>query len=63
MRLAPPSPIRVVEMQNPSMPAMRDANIYPTDNGWIYEVWFQGRVIVIGCCATLEAAVRAAANV
>jgi hypothetical protein len=63
MRLASPPPIHVVEMQNPSMASMRRADIYPTGNGWIYEVWFQGRVIVIGCCATFEAAVQAAANV
>ena len=42
---------------------MRGANIYLTGNGWIYEVWFQGRVIVIGCCTTLEAAMREAAIV
>jgi hypothetical protein len=42
---------------------LRGPNIYLTGNGWIYEVWFQGRVIVIGCCATLEAAMREAANV
>jgi hypothetical protein len=38
-------------------------NIYLTGNGWIYEVWFDGRVIVVGCCATFEAATRAAADV
>jgi hypothetical protein len=45
------------------MASIRDANIYLTRTGWMYEVWFQGRVIVIGCCATLEAAMRAARNV
>jgi hypothetical protein len=63
MRLASLSPIHAVGMQNPSEPFMRSANIYSTGNGWIYEVWFQGRVIVIGWCATLEAATRAATNV
>jgi hypothetical protein len=42
---------------------MNRAKIYRTDSGWIYEVWFQGRVIVIGCCLTFEAATRAAAGV
>ncbi len=42
---------------------MTSSYIYPTGNGWIYAVWFQGRVIVIGCRATLEAAMRAAAAV
>jgi hypothetical protein len=63
MRLASPSPIHVVETQNPPVAFMRGANIYLTGSGWIYEVWFQGRVVVIGCCATLEAAMRAATNV
>ena len=35
---------------------MDEARIYQADGGWIYEVWFQGRVIVIGFRATLEAA-------
>jgi hypothetical protein len=63
MRLAPLSPIDAVGMQNPSEPFMRGANIYSTDNGWIYEVWFQGRVVVVGCCLTFEAAMRAVATV
>jgi len=42
---------------------MHRSNIYPTAAGWMYEIWFQGRVIVIGCCATLEAARRAAADI
>ena len=41
---------------------MDEAGIYQADGGWIYEVWFQGRVIVIGFRATLEAAQRAAAG-
>jgi hypothetical protein len=41
---------------------MDGARIYETGIGWIYEVWFQGRVIVIGCRATFEAATRAAAG-
>jgi hypothetical protein len=39
---------------------MSDTKIYQTDRGWIYEVWFQGRVVVVGCRTTFEAAVRAA---
>ena len=39
---------------------MSETRIYQTDRGWIYEVWFQGRVVVVGCRTTLEAAVRAA---
>jgi hypothetical protein len=41
---------------------MDEAKIYQTAGGWIYEVWFQGRVIVIGFRATLEGAQRAAAG-
>jgi hypothetical protein len=41
---------------------MDSTRIYQTASGWVYEVWFQGRVIVIGCRATLEAATRAAAG-
>ena len=40
---------------------MSGIRIYEAYKGWIYEVWFQGRVVVIGCHATLEAAQRAAA--
>jgi hypothetical protein len=40
---------------------MNGIKLYRTASGWIYEVWFTGRPIVIGCCATLEAASRAAA--
>jgi len=36
--------------------------IYQTPSGWLYEVWFQSRLITIGCPATLEAAKRAAAG-
>ena len=25
--------------------------MYQTDRGWIYEVWFQGRVVVVGWLA------------
>jgi hypothetical protein len=42
--------------------AMNGAKIYRTQSGWVYEVWFQGRIIVIGCRASLEAATRAAAG-
>jgi len=41
---------------------MSKPRIYQTHCGWIYEVWFQGRVVVVGCRATFEAAVRAAAE-
>jgi hypothetical protein len=41
--------------------AMNGIKLYRTASGWIYEVRFTGRPIVIGCCATLEAASRAAA--
>ena len=41
---------------------MDSTRIYQTASGWVYAVWFQGRVIVIGCRATLEAATRAAAG-
>jgi hypothetical protein len=41
---------------------MTGIRIYPTGNGWMYEVWFQGRVVILGCHATLEAAQRAAAG-
>jgi hypothetical protein len=44
-------------------PALLDgAKIYQTPSGWIYEVWFQGRLITIGCRVTLEAARREAAG-
>jgi hypothetical protein len=41
---------------------MSGIRIYEAYKGWIYEVWFQGRVVVIGCHATLEAAQLAAAT-
>jgi hypothetical protein len=63
MQLASPALIHVVEMKEPSTTSSRDANIYVTPNGWMYEVWFQGRVVVVGCCATFEAAMRAVATV
>ena len=62
-RLVSLSVIHAPGVESPSERLMCGANIYSTGNGWIYEVWFQGRVIVIGCCATLEAATRAATNV
>ena len=37
--------------------------LYQTSSGWIYEVWFMHRAIVIGCCATLAAARRQASLV
>jgi hypothetical protein len=42
---------------------MYDSIIYVTATGWIYEVWYAGRVIVVGCCETREAATRAAGDV
>lgn len=40
---------------------MNGIKVYQTPGGWIYEVWFMGRAIVIGCCATRAAATREAA--
>jgi hypothetical protein len=40
---------------------MNGIKIYQTSSGWIYQVWFMDRAIIIGCCATLEAAMREAA--
>ncbi|MGZ9003539.1 MAG: hypothetical protein ACXW20_07130 [Burkholderiales bacterium] len=40
---------------------MNQVTIYQTHSGWIYEVWFQGRIVVIGCSTTFDAARRAAA--
>jgi hypothetical protein len=40
---------------------MNGIKVYETSSGWIYEVWFMGRAVVIGCCATLAAATRQAA--
>jgi hypothetical protein len=63
IRVASLSPFDVAETQDAPMPAKRRTNVYPTGSGWVYEVWFEKRVIVIGCCATFEAATRAAAVV
>jgi hypothetical protein len=41
---------------------MDGSKIYQGIGGWIYEVWVQGRIVVIGCRATFEAATRAAAG-
>jgi hypothetical protein len=41
--------------------AMNGVKIYESSSGWIYEVWFMGRAVVIGCCLTLEDATREAA--
>ena len=36
---------------------MKSINIYKSSaGGWIYEVWFAARAIVIGYCLTREAA-------
>jgi len=48
----------VIEKQE----SVSGVRIYQAPSGWIYEVWFQGRVITLGCRATLEAAKRAAAG-
>lgn len=40
---------------------MNGIKIYEGASGWIYEVWFADRLVVIGCCATLAAATRQAA--
>jgi hypothetical protein len=42
---------------------MNGIRIYQTSSGWIYEVWFMGRAVVIGCSATLAKATLAAALV
>lgn len=39
---------------------MNGIKVYQTPNGWIFEVRFQGSIIIIGCRSTLEAAHRAA---
>ena len=40
---------------------MKTISIYKSAaGGWIYEVWIATRAIVIGCCATREAAEAAA---
>ena len=40
---------------------MNGIKVYQTASGWIYEVWFMDRAVVIGCCTTLAAATRHAA--
>jgi hypothetical protein len=41
--------------------AVKDINVYPAaTGGWIYEVWIAARAVVIGWCATREAAERSA---
>jgi hypothetical protein len=43
---------------------MKRVTIYPAESGkWIYEVWVAARAVVIGCCATREAAERQASRV
>jgi hypothetical protein len=38
---------------------MTAVQVYPAGSGgWIYEVWFQARLIVVGWCRTREAAER-----
>lgn len=32
---------------------MNGVKIYQTANGWIYEIWYLGRAIIVGCSATL----------
>ena len=40
---------------------MSTAKIYETAIGWVFEIWFQGRIVIVGCRSTREAAQRAAA--
>jgi hypothetical protein len=40
---------------------MSGIKVYLGHNGWIYEVWYEGRCVVVGCCTTEEAAYRACA--
>ena len=42
--------------------AMNGIRIYESSSGWIYEVWFLGRAVIVGCCRTLETATREAAR-
>lgn len=39
---------------------MSGVKIYQGQGGWIYELWFQGRCIVMGCCESKEQAEIAA---
>jgi hypothetical protein len=41
---------------------MSAAKVYESGTGWMYEVWYQGRVIIVGYRGTFEAATRAAAQ-
>ena len=38
---------------------MNGIKVYRSHNGWIYELWFHGRCVVVGCCKTEAAAYRA----
>jgi hypothetical protein len=38
---------------------MNGIKVYQAHNGWIYEVWLQGRCVVMGCCRSEDAAYRA----
>jgi hypothetical protein len=38
---------------------MNGIKVYRAHNAWGYEVWFQSRCVVIGCCATGDAAYMA----
>lgn len=40
---------------------MNGIRIYQAPYGWIYQVCFMGRTVVLGCCPTLEEAMREAA--
>lgn len=38
---------------------MNEIKVYRSYNGWIYQLWFQGRCVVVGCCKTEAAAYKA----
>jgi hypothetical protein len=43
---------------------MKDVNLYPAvAGGWIYEVWFEERAVVVGWCQTRAAAEQQASLV
>jgi hypothetical protein len=43
---------------------MNDIHLYPgLSGGWVYEVWFAQRAVVVGWCQTREAAAYQASRV
>jgi hypothetical protein len=43
---------------------MKDVNVYAgSSGGWIYEVWFEHRLVIVGWCHTREAAAYQASRV